>query len=168
MSRSALQLAAIVASAVFAGAALAQAPQPAAGPTPGFQSPPRADAPPAAPVQPVVIDRSSLDLKKTAKPGRDVYIGSYITIDKTCKVGATPKIEITEQPPNGSLRIRPHAVVLMTAPGVQRNKCLGTSPSGIAIWYRSKPRAKGDDTFAYSVAYPDGRQRDVKVVVSIQ
>ena len=141
---------------------------PAGAPAQGFQPPPRADAPPAAPAQAVVTDRSSLELKKTAKAGRDVYIGSYITLDKTCKVGATPKIDITEQPKTGVVRVRPHAVVLMTAPGVQRNKCLGTSPAGIALWYRGNAKARGDDVFSYAVSYPDGRLRDVKATVTVQ
>lgn len=149
----------------FSLPALAQQAQPQTAP--GFQPPPRADAAPAQAAAPVV-DRSSVEQKKTAKPGRDIYIGSYITIDKTCKVGATPKIDVSEQPKAGALRIRPHAVVLMSAPGVQRNKCLGTSPAGIAVWYRGNARAKGDDVFSYSVSYPDGRIRDVKTTVTLQ
>lgn len=168
MSRSVLSLAAVF--AILSWPALAQTaqPQPGGSPAPGFQAPPRADAPAPLPSQPMIIDRSSLELQKTVKTGRDIYIGSYITIDKSCKVGTTPKVEIVQQPPTGTLRVRPHAVVLMSAPGVQRNKCLGTSPAGIAIWYRSKARFKGDDKFSYSVAYPDGRQRDVTVTMSVQ
>lgn len=150
----------------FSLPALAQQAQPQAAPS--FQPPPRADAAPAQAAAPVVADRSSVEQKKTAKPGRDIYIGSYITLDKTCKVGATPKVDVTEQPKSGAVRIRPHAVVLMTAPGVQRNKCLGTSPAGIAVWYRGNAKAKGEDVFSYSVSYPDGRIRDVKTMVTLQ
>lgn len=153
------------------GAALAQTPA-AAPKAPGFTAPPAAgtiSAPQPAPAaQPAVVDVSTATVSKTAKPDRDVFIGSYITVDKTCKVGATPTVEFTQQPANGRLKTRREAVNLQHAPGVPRNKCLGVSPSGIAVIYRSKPRVKGEDTFAYKVTYPDGRVREVTATVTLQ
>ncbi len=136
---------------------------PAAAPAPGFATPPMAQ-----PVAGAVPEISSIEVQKAGKAGRDVYIGSYITVDRTCKVGPTPKVEFTTQPKNGKLRTLPDAMNLTQAPGIPRNKCLGVSPTGIAIRYRSNPRFKGDDTFVYMVTYPDGRQREVKGTVAVQ
>lgn len=140
--------------------------------TPGFTAPPQSGTPaavqPAAAATPAVTDVSSVTVAKTAKPDRDVFIGSYITLDKTCKVGATPTVEFTQQPANGKIRSRRDAVNLQSAPGVPRNKCLGVSPAGIAVMYRSNRKAKGDDTFAYRVTYPDGRVREVSGTVTVQ
>lgn len=142
---------------MMTGAALAQTP------APGFQPPPQ-----AAPATPAVTDVSQATVTKTAKPDRDVFIGSYITVDKTCKVGATPTVEFTQQPTQGKLRTRRDAVNLQHAPGVPRNKCLGVSPAGIAVMYRSARKAKGDDVFTYKVTYPDGRVREVSGTVTVQ
>lgn len=162
----------------LSGAALAQtAVQPRVpattvpgAPPAGFTAPPQAGTltPPAAPAAPVIADVSSVTVTKTAKADRDVFIGAYITIDKTCKIGATPTIEFTQQPANGKIRTRRDAINLQHAPGVPRSKCLGVSPAGIAVVYRSKPRMKGDDTFAYKAIYPDGRVREVSGTVTVQ
>lgn len=147
---------------MLSGAALAQAP--------GFQPPPQATPAPQQASAPAatVADVSKVSVSKTSKPDRDVFIGSYITIDKTCKVGEAPAIEFTQQPAQGKLRTRRDAVNLQHAPGVSRNKCLGVSPAGIAVVYRSQRKAKGDDSFAYKVTYPDGRVREVSGTVSVQ
>ncbi len=152
------------------GPAVAQTPaQPAApGAVPGFAAPPAAQpAVAAAPAAPA--EHSHAEVTKKAKPGRDVFIGSYLTIDKTCKVGERPVVTITEQPKNGKVRTRNDSMNLAHAAGVPRNKCLGVSPSAIGVVYQSNPKFRsGDDSFAYSVKYPDGRERDVKVTVTVQ
>jgi hypothetical protein len=162
--------AALFLSLLLPTAALAQAPAPAAQPAspPGFTAPPRANAPEPAPAAPVVADRSSVEVSKTARTDRDVFIGSYITIDKTCKVGDRPTVDFTQPPKNGTLRTRKDPVNLQSAPGIPRGRCLGVSPAGISVIYRSKARFKGDDSFLYTVSYPDGRVREVKGTVSIQ
>lgn len=152
------------------GAAVAQTPaQPASpGAAPGFSSPPAA-AQPAPVAQPAApAERSQAEVTKTAKPGRDVFIGSYLTLDKTCKVGERPTVTFTEQPKNGKVRSRGDSMNLAHAAGVPRNKCLGVSPSAIAVIYQGGPKFRsGSDSFAYNVKYPDGRERDVKVTVTI-
>lgn len=137
-------------------------------PPAGFTAPPQAGTltPPAA--APVIADVSSVTVTKTAKADRDVFIGAYLTIDKTCKIGATPTIEFTQQPANGKIRTRRDAINLQHAPGVPRGKCLGVSPAGIAVIYRSKARMKGDDTFTYKAIHPDGRVREVSGTVTVQ
>lgn len=132
----------------------------------GFKEPPKAE--PAYEVSTNAADHTTADVAKTAKTGRDIFIGSYITIDKTCKVGKQPQIEFIDQPANGAIRKRRDGFNLTQAPGVPRNKCLGVSPEGIAVMYVSKPRFKGDDTFKYKVLFPDGRTRTVKVAVTVQ
>lgn len=144
---------------LMTGAAFAQTP------APGFQPPPQAAATAAAPA---VADVSKVAITKSTKPDRDVFIGSYITVDKTCKVGATPVIDFIQQPAQGKLRTRRDAMNLQHAPGVPRNKCLGVSPAGIAVMYRSARKAKGDDAFTYKVTYPDGRVREVSGTVTVQ
>lgn len=133
----------------------------------GFQSPAKAEPPPYEESK-EPADHSQAEVKKNAKTGRDVFIGSYITIDKACKVGKQPQIEFLSQPPNGAIRKRRDGFNLTQAPGVPRNKCLGVSPEGIAVMYVSKPRFKGDDTFSYKVRYPDGRTRTVKAAITVQ
>lgn len=158
----------------LSGTALAQSAAPPKAPAaqpPGFTAPPQAGTltpAPAAAAAPVIADVSSVTVSKTSKPDRDVFIGAYITIDKTCKIGATPTIEFTQQPTNGKIKTRRDAINLQHAPGVPRGKCLGVSPAGIAVIYRSKPKMKGDDTFAYKAVYPDGRVREVTGTVTVQ
>lgn len=146
--------------------ALAQTAAPAS-PAPGFVPPPKAEAvQPAA--QPVLTDKSSVEVSKTGRVDRDIFIGSYLSIDKTCKVGNRPEVEFTQPPKNGILRTRKDPVNLQTAPGIPRGRCLGVSPAGVAVVYRSKPKMKGEDTFIYTVKYPDGRVREVKGTVTVQ
>lgn len=145
--------------------ALAQAPQPAS--PPGFASPPKADAP-ASPVAAAGAVHSETATHKTGKTGREIFVGSYITVDATCKVGKQPTIEFTQQPANGTVRKKRDAYNLRNAPGLPRNKCLGVSPEGLAVVYGSKPRFKGDDTFAYTVTFPDGRTRTVQATITVQ
>jgi hypothetical protein len=133
----------------------------------GFKAPEKVEPEPyAASTNP--DDHTTAEVKKTVKTGRDLFIGSYITIDKTCKVGKQPQIQFVTQPTNGAVRKRRDGFNLSHAPGVPRNKCLGVSPEGIAVMYVSKPRFKGDDTFGYKVLFPDGRTRTVSATVTVQ
>ncbi|HRJ69392.1 MAG TPA: hypothetical protein PK812_07265 [Beijerinckiaceae bacterium] len=135
---------------------------------PGFQTPPSAQpASTPAPADPVP-EITTTEVQKQAKTGRDVFIGSYIQVDRTCKVGPTPKIEQPEPPKNGVIKTRPMPINLGSAPGVPRNKCLGVSPAGIAVYYQGKWRFKGEDAFVYRVRYADGRIREVKGTVTVQ
>jgi len=152
----------------LAGAGAARA-QTAPSATPGFTAPPAAQSaqPVAAPAAPP--EHSHAEVTKKARPGRDVTIGSYLTIDKACKIGDRPSVTITEQPKGGKVRTRNDSMNLAHAAGVPRNKCLGVSPAAIAVVYQSLPKAKlAEDSFAYQVKYPDGRERDVKVTVTLQ
>lgn len=133
----------------------------------GFQSPAKAE-PPVFEESKEPADHSETEVKKTAKTGRDVFIGSYISVDKTCKIGKQPQVEFLTQPANGAVRKRRDSFNLSHAPGVPRNKCLGVSPEGIAVMYISKARFKGDDAFSYKVRFPDGRTRTVKAAITVQ
>jgi hypothetical protein len=166
MSRS-LILAALLVPLAVGAAAQTQSTQPAAppAPAPGFASPAAATAPGAASAS---GETTTTEVQKQAKTGRDVFIGSYIQVDRTCKVGPTPKIEQPTPPKNGVIKTRPMPINLQTAPGVPRNKCLGVSPSGIAVYYQGKWRFKGDDAFVYRVLFADGRIREVKGSVTVQ
>lgn len=150
-------------AALAAGSALAQTSP--AQPPQGFTSPPAAAAP-AAPGAVGGQEHTETTAAKTAKTGRDVFIGGYITIDSSCKVGKQPEIAFTTQPANGTVKKRRDAYNLRNAPGAR--KCLGISPDGIAVIYASKPRFKGEDSFAYTVTFGDGRTRSVKATVTVQ
>ena len=148
--------------------ALAQTPAatpPAAGQPPGFTAPPRADTP-AAPGTAGAAEHTETTATKSGKTGRDIYIGGYITMDSSCKVGKQPTVEFTTPPANGVLKRRRDAYNLRNAPGGR--KCLGISPDGLAVIYASKPRFKGEDSFAYTVTFGDGRTRTVKATVTVQ
>ena len=135
---------------------------------PGFQPPAAAQpAAPAAAADPVP-EVTTTEVQKQAKTGRDLFIGSYIQVDRTCKVGPTPKVEYPVPPKNGVLKTRPMPFNLGTAPGVPRRKCLGVSPAGIAVYYQGKWRFKGEDAFVYRVLFADGRVREVKGAVTVQ
>ena len=135
---------------------------------PGFQSPPAAQAPGQPTAAEPVPELTTTEVQKQARTGRDLFIGSYIQVDRTCKVGPTPKIEYPTPPKNGVLKTRPMPFNLGTAPGVPRRKCLGVSPAGIAVYYQGKWRFKGEDAFVYRVLFADGRVREVKGAVTVQ
>lgn len=135
---------------------------------PGFQPPAPAQAPAAPAASDPVPELTITEVQKQAKTGRDVFIGSYIQVDRTCKVGPTPKIEQPGPPKNGVIKTRPMPFNLGSAPGVPRRKCLGVSPAGIAVYYQGKWRFKGEDAFVYRVLYADGRIREVKGAVTVQ
>lgn len=156
-----MRIAATALAILLAGTALAQAQGK------GFSTPAKAEPPPYEESK-NPVDHTEADTQKTAKTGRDVFIGSYITVDKTCKVGKQPQIEFLTQPQNGSVRKRRDSFNLGHAPGIPRNKCLGISPEGIAVMYISKPRYKGEDAFSYKVRFPDGRSRTVKAAITVQ
>lgn len=156
-----MRIAATALALLLAGTALAQAQGK------GFSAPAKAEPPPyeesAKPE-----DHVTAETQKTTKTGRDLFIGSYISVDKTCKVGKQPQIEFLTQPTNGSVRKRRDSFNLSNAPGVPRNKCLGVSPEGNAVMYISKPKYKGEDSFSYKVRFSDGRTRTVKAAITVQ
>lgn len=159
--------AALLICLMAAAPALAQTATTTAPASPGFVSPPKAgDAPPAASTNPA--DHTTAEVSKTARSGREKFIGSYITVDKSCNVGKPPVIEITREPANGRARTRRDSFNLGRAPGVPRHKCLGISPRGIAVVYASKARFKGEDSLAYTVTYSDGRTRTVTATITVQ
>lgn len=157
-----MKIAAFVIGVCLAAPAWAQSATPG-----GFATPPKVDAPATA-ASGNPADHTEAEVKKTAKTGRDLFIGAYITVDKACKVGKQPTISVTQPPANGTARTRRDAFNLAFAPGVPRNKCLGVSPDGIAVMYVSKRAFKGEDSFSYVVTFGDGRTRTVKAAITVQ
>ena len=142
------------------GGATAQtiAPQPPQG-MPATQ--PAATTPPIGKV-------TTTEAERKGRTESEVYLGVYLSLDKDCKVGAQPKIEIVKAPASGKLRTRNHPINLRDVPGAPKRTCIGTSPNGIAVLYRSDRRFKGEDFANFRVVYPNGDVRDASVKISIQ
>jgi len=152
--------AAVVAGVVSFG--LTAAAQSVAPQVPG--APPPAATPAAAGEAKIVKS----EVERKGRTGFDTFLATYLTLSKECKVGVNPKIEVTTQPKNGKVNTRANAINLRAVPGAPRTNCIGTSPSGVGVFYRAERRFKGEDTFVYRIIYPTGDIREVSAKVVIQ
>jgi hypothetical protein len=159
-----LRLSALVFVALLgATGAMAQSitpvPRPA-NPAPGTQ------AAPAAPAHTPVT--TPVEVTRKGRPASDVFLGVYLTLDRDCKVGATPRVEFAGDPKTGKLRTRPHPINLRDVPGAPRRTCIGTSPNGQAVIYRSDRRFRGEEKVEFRVVYPNGDVRAVTATITIE
>lgn len=129
---------------------------------------PGAPAPGAAPAtlaEPKIV---KAEVERKGRVGREVILGTYLTLSKECKVGATPKIEYPAPPKSGKMVTRTSAINLRHVPGAPRGNCIGTSPNGILVAYRPDRRFSGEETIVFKVVYPDGDAREVTAKIVIQ
>lgn len=112
-----------------------------------------------------------LTTAETERKGRmnvDIFIGVYLPLDKECKTAAGPRIEFLTNPSGGKMKTRNHPINLRDVPGAPRRNCIGTSPNGIAVIYRSEKRFKGEDKVVFRAHYPNGDIREVSAKVLVQ
>jgi hypothetical protein len=127
---------------------------------------PRPPAPAAgAPAAPAVA--AHVPARK-GRPNSDIFLGVYLTLDRDCKVGATPKVEFSGDPKSGKLRTRPHPINLRDVPGAPRRTCIGTSPNGQTVIYRPDRRFRGEDKIEFRVVYPNGDIRAISATVTVE
>lgn len=143
----------LAASLLFVSGGLAQSVTPRA---PG--APPAATESTEPKHEPTVVNTEA---ERKGRIGRDVIFGTYLTLSRDCKVGASPKIEFPVQPANGKVGTRTSAINLRAVPGAPRRNCIGTSPNGVLVYFRPERRFKGQDSFTYKVIYPNGDTREV-------
>lgn len=153
-------LALLVASPAFAQS-ITPVPRPATPPT--FQLVPNGNPPP--PYTPVV---TPVEVTRKGRANTDIFLGVYLTLDRECKVGATPRVEFAGDPKGGKLRTRTHPINLRDVPGAPRRTCIGTSPNGLAVTYRSDRRFKGEDKVEFRVVYPNGDVRAISATVTVE
>ena len=110
--------------------------------------------------------QAATETKRSGRTGADIVLGADLSVEKGCKVGGPPKIEVTEKPAHGQIITRPQGVNIRTAPGAPKN-CIGLSPNGVAVIYRSARRFKGEDTATFQVTLPDG-VREVKAAITVK
>ena len=53
-------------------------------------------------------------------------------------------------------------------PGAPRTNCIGTSPSGLGVFFRPERRFAGTETFSFKIIYPDGDIREVAAKIVIE
>ncbi|CAN1492333.1 hypothetical protein MCEMSEM23_00229 [Rhabdaerophilaceae bacterium] len=119
----------------------------------------------ATPHTPVV---TKSEATRKGRTEQDVFLGVYLSLDRECKIGDAPKFEFTLNPLKGKIRTRSHPINLRDVPGAPRRTCIGTSPSGQAVIYRSDRRFKGEETVGFRVIYPNGDVREVSVALTIE
>lgn len=120
----------------------------------------------AAPARQPVVTQTEVTRK--GRPGMDVFLGIYLTLDRDCKVGETPKVSFAQEPKGGKMRTRPHPINLRDVPGAPRRTCIGTSPNGLAVLYRADRRFRGEEKIGFRITYPNGDARDVSATVQIE
>jgi hypothetical protein len=108
------------------------------------------------------------EVERKGKVGREIFISTYLTLSRDCRVGANPKLDVPEPPKNGKLYTRPNAINLRAVPGAPRTNCIGTSPYGLGLFYRPERRFKGEETFLFKIVYPDGDIREVSAKVIVE
>jgi hypothetical protein len=109
-----------------------------------------------------------VDVERKGRIGHDVFLGTYLSLDKECKVGAAPRIEFTTNPVGGKMRTRTNAINLRDVPGAPRRNCIGISPTGLAVIYRGERRFKGEEKIVFKVIYPNGDIREVNAKVVVE
>jgi hypothetical protein len=120
---------------------------------------------PVAQATPQVV---TSEATRTARQGIDALLATYLTLDKECKIGDEPKIEPIEGPSNGIIRMRPQPINLRDVPGAPRRNCVGTSPSGIGVFYRANRKFKGEDRVRLRITYPEGHQREITLTITVK
>lgn len=108
------------------------------------------------------------EVERKGRIGREVFISTYLTLSRECKVGPNPRLDTTEAPKNGKLYTRPNAINLRAVPGAPRTNCIGTSPYGLGVFYRPERRFKGEETFQFRIVYPDGDIREISAKVIVE
>ena len=163
--------------AVLASAGLSLAPLPAwaqavapqvqgAPAVPGLQPVPNAASATNAPkTEPKVV---KTEVERQGRPNREVFIATYLTLSRECKVGPNPRLEVSEAPKNGKVYTRANAINLRAVPGAPRTNCIGTSPSGLGVFFRPERRFAGTETFSFKIIYPDGDIREVAAKIVIE
>jgi len=131
--------------------------------------------PPAAPAQATPAPTANPDAKTTTtaterkgKTASDIFLGVYLSLDKDCKIGPPPKLDFPKPAQNGKVFTRNFPINLRDVPGAPRRTCIGTSPSGMAVIYRSAPKFKGEDSIIFKLTYPNGDMREVSAKVIVQ
>lgn len=108
------------------------------------------------------------EVERKGRTGFEIFLGTYLTLDKACKIGPTPKIEYPTPPKNGKMTTRTYPINLRQVPGAPRGNCIGTSPNGIAVIYRSDRKFRGEEAIVFRVVYPAGDAREVTAKVIVQ
>jgi hypothetical protein len=126
---------------------------------------PRPAAPAAAAYTPVT---TPVEVTRKGRPGSDIFLGVYLTLDRECKVGSTPRVEFAGDPRSGKLRTRPHPINLRDVPGAPRRTCIGTSPNGQAVIFRPDRRFRGEEKLEFRVVYPNGDVRAVTATITVE
>lgn len=128
-----------------------------------------ATATPAAPAQPAAPPmHAKVDVERKGRAENDIFLGTYLSLDRECKVGSGPRIEFMTPPKSGKTRTRNHPINLRDVPGAPRRNCIGTSPNGVAVIYRADRRFKGEETIVFKAIYPNGDTREVTAKVLVQ
>lgn len=149
---------------VLSGVAHAQAVAPR---VPG-QAPAGAAAPAAAPAPVVEGKTTQVAVERKGRSNSDIYLGTYLSLDRDCKVGAAPRFEMVTEPKNGKLRTRANAINLRDVPGAPRRNCIGTSPSGVGVFYRSDRKFSGEVEAIFRMVYPNGDKREITAKITVQ
>lgn len=94
-------------------------------------------------------------------------LGSYVTIDKTCKMTSVPQISVTQRPRHGSVRIYRKSGY----GGFDRNgphgACADVKYPGLAVRYTPARGYAGQDAFAYRVRFANGEIRNIGFALTI-
>ena len=112
------------------------------------------------------VAQSATETKRAGRTGADIVLGAYLSVEKGCKVGDPPPVEVIDKPAHGQIITRPQGVNIRTAPGAPKN-CIGLSPNGVAVIYRSARRFKGEDKATFKVTLPDG-VREVRAAITVK
>lgn len=106
--------------------------------------------------------------ERKGKTATEIFLGVYLTLDKDCKIGASPKLEFPTPPQNGKIHTRNFPINLRDVPGAPRRTCIGTSPSGMAVIYRSEKKFKGEENIVFKLTYPNKDIREVSAKIIVQ
>lgn len=151
------------------------APQPAAAQAAISQSvaPPSAStqASPPQSASPGGMGWSSNYPRHTAA-GQPVEIGHWADFSYgqgrrgvACQAHKPPDIEVTEQPQNGAISVRPAAVEITRS---HSGLCIGRKVSGVEVIYTPRPDFRGMERVHYQARFGDGSRQSVTATITVE
>ena len=108
-------------------------------------------------------EEQTVERELKAQAGREIRVGTYVSIRPDCTSGPLPAIRLVENPANGAVTVRSGKI---RATNVRQ--CLAVEVPGFVAFYKSKPDFSGTDTFLIEVKFTDGKIQNQRIRVVVQ
>ena len=108
-------------------------------------------------------EEQTVERELKAQAGREIRVGTYVSIRPDCTSGPLPAIRLVENPANGAVTVRSGKIWATNV-----RQCLAVEVPGFVAFYKSKPDFSGTDTFLIEVKFTDGKIQNQRIRVVVQ